>query len=130
MDDYRVEKRVGEGAHGIVFLGHHKPTGTRVALKKVILAKLDDGIPTQIIRELRSLCQLEHDNIVMLHDMFPSGMGIMLCFEFMASDLARVMQQQEQPLVPPHVKRYMMMLLSGVAYCHSQGIIHRVRFVA
>ena len=130
MEQYRIEKRIGKGAHGVVFLGMHVESGKEVALKKVLLARLDDGIPTQVIREIRSLCQLSHENVVKLHDVFPSGMGIMLCFEFMPSDLAHVLQAQEQPLSAPHVKRYMNMLLSGVDYCHSHGILHRVRATA
>ncbi|EGD76326.1 CMGC/CDK/CCRK protein kinase [Salpingoeca rosetta] len=125
MDNYRIERRVGEGAHGVVFLGVHLASGQRVALKKVTLARLDDGIPTQVIREIRALCQLTHKNVVTLHDVFPSGMGIMLCFEYMASDLARVLQGQNLPLSAPHVKRYMSMLLSGVDFCHSHAIVHR-----
>lgn len=45
MDQYKVVGRIGEGAHGLVLRGQHRVTGKEVALKKVLLKKLEDGIP-------------------------------------------------------------------------------------
>ncbi len=55
MDDYIVLGRIGEGAHGIVMKGRHKSSGQVVALKKVLLKRLEDGIPETALREIKAL---------------------------------------------------------------------------
>ena len=55
MEDYVVLGRIGEGAHGIVMKGRHKASGQVVALKKVLLKRLEDGIPETALREIKAL---------------------------------------------------------------------------
>ena len=57
--------------------------------------------------------------------MFPQGLGFVLVFEFMMSDLAEVIKDSENPLTVPDIKSYMLMLLKGVAHLHSHNIMHR-----
>nr|KAF6433061.1 cyclin dependent kinase 20 [Molossus molossus] len=54
MDQYCILGRIGEGAHGIVFKAKHVETGEIVALKKVALRRLEDGIPNQALREIKA----------------------------------------------------------------------------
>ena len=49
----------------------------------------------------------------------------MLVFEFMMSDLAEVLRNYDVPLTQAQIKSYMMMLLQGIKYCHSNSIMHR-----
>jgi cell cycle related kinase len=55
MDEYVVLGRVGEGAHGVVMKGRHKKSGSIVALKKILLKRLEDGIPETALREIKAL---------------------------------------------------------------------------
>ena len=55
MEDYVVIGRIGEGAHGVVMKGRHKLSGRIVALKKVLLKRLEDGIPATALREIKAL---------------------------------------------------------------------------
>ena len=96
-----------------------------VALKKVPLKRLEDGISEATIREIRALQQLDSIYIVKLYDVFPQGLGFVLVFEFMMSDLAEVIKDSENPLTIPDIKSYMLMLLKGVAHLHSHNIMHR-----
>lgn len=59
--------------------------------------------------------------------MFPHGIGFVLVFEYMLSDLSEVIRNSQRPLTESQVKGYMMMLLKGVAFCHENSIMHRVR---
>ena len=47
--------RIGEGAHGVVMKGRHKQSSKIVALKKVLLKRLEDGIPATALREIKAL---------------------------------------------------------------------------
>lgn len=127
-----------------------------MALKKVALRKLEDGIPNQALREIKALQEIEDNQhvslkpfgaefrsysgmapsspaplpsiqVVKLKDVFPHGTGFVLVFDFMLSDLSEVIRNSEHPLTPAQVKAYMMMLLKGVAFLHHNNIMHRVR---
>ncbi|XP_025137919.1 cyclin-dependent kinase 20 isoform X5 [Bubalus bubalis] len=127
MEQYCILGRIGEGAHGIVFKAKHVETGEIVALKKVALRRLEDGIPNQVLREIKALQEIEDSQyVVQLKAVFPHGAGFVLAFEFMLSDLAEVVRRTQRPLAQAQVKSYLQMLLKGVAFCHANNIVHRV----
>ncbi|XP_029057637.1 cyclin-dependent kinase 20 isoform X2 [Monodon monoceros] len=126
MEQYCILGRIGEGAHGIVFKAKHVETGEIVALKKVALRRLEDGIPSQALREIKALQEIEDSQyVVQLKAVFPHGAGFVLAFEFMLSDLAEVVRHAQRPLAQAQVKSYLQMLLKGVAFCHANNIVHR-----
>ncbi|KPP66074.1 hypothetical protein Z043_115460 [Scleropages formosus] len=126
MDQYSILGRIGEGAHGIVFKAKHIETGETVALKKVALRRLEDGIPNQALREIKALQEIEENQyVVTLKNVFPHGTGFVLVFEYMLSDLSEVIRNSQRPLTESQVKGYMLMLLKGVAFCHENCIMHR-----
>lgn len=125
MDNYSILGRIGEGAHGIVFKAKQIQSGEVVALKKVALRKLEDGMPNTALREIKALQQIEHPNVVKLYDVFPHGTGFVLVFEYMLSDLSEILRNSQNFLTQGEVKSYLLMLLKGVAYCHEKRIMHR-----
>ena len=50
MEQYKILGRIGEGAHGIVTKAKHIENGEIVALKKVPLRRVEDGIPNTALR--------------------------------------------------------------------------------
>uniref|UniRef100_A0A3Q3CA41 Cyclin-dependent kinase 20 n=1 Tax=Haplochromis burtoni TaxID=8153 RepID=A0A3Q3CA41_HAPBU len=126
MEQYNILGRTGEGAHGIVFKAKHIETGETVALKKVALRRLEDGIPNQALREIKALQEIkDNEHVVKLKDVFPHGTGFVLVFDFMLSDLSEVIRNSQRPLTPAQVKSYMMMLLKGMAFLHHNNVMHR-----
>lgn len=123
---YTILGNIGEGAHGIVFKAKHIESGEVVALKKVPLRKLEDGIPNTALREIKALQEIEENqNVVKLIDVFPYGTGFVLVFEYMLSDLSEVLRNSARPLTEAQIKSYMLMLLKGVVFCHENSIMHR-----
>lgn len=55
VSNYSVIGRIGEGAHGLVFKAQHLPTGRHVALKKILIKNMEDGIPVNVMREIKAL---------------------------------------------------------------------------
>ncbi|PSN37361.1 Cyclin-dependent kinase 20 [Blattella germanica] len=125
MEQYKVTGKIGEGAHGLVLRGQHLITGQEVALKRVLLKKLEEGIPNSVIREIKALQEIDCEYVVQLLDVFPQGLGFVLVFEFMPSGLWEMLRDADNPLTVPQVKTYMIMLLKGVSYLHEHSIMHR-----
>jgi len=82
MDKYHIIKKVGEGAHGTVFKARlvknqQEVTSNNsnnnnknknniqefVALKKIPLRKLEDGLPINIVREVLAYSMIHHENV-------------------------------------------------------------------
>lgn len=125
MDRYKMLERIGEGTFGEVHKAQNIETGQLVALKRVRLRNVEEGLPNTALREMRALQELDHPNVVRLLDFFPQASSLVLVFEFMQSDLGAVLRGARKPLAEAQVKTYMLMLLKGVEYCHENSIMHR-----
>ncbi|KAK9509072.1 hypothetical protein O3M35_006471 [Rhynocoris fuscipes] len=125
MDKYDVIGRIGEGAHGYVLHGRRKSDNKEVALKKVSVKKLNEGIPVAILREIKTMQALESMYVMELLDFFPKGAGFVLVTDYMPSGLWEVIHDEENPPSEALMKSYMTMLLKGVRHLHESGIMHR-----
>lgn len=63
MDRYVITGKIGEGAQGVVLKAYDTETENTVALKKLFLKNIENGISTSIIREIKILQQLKHVNV-------------------------------------------------------------------
>uniref|UniRef100_A0ACD6AF18 Uncharacterized protein n=1 Tax=Avena sativa TaxID=4498 RepID=A0ACD6AF18_AVESA len=122
----KIEK-VGQGTYSNVYMARERGGGRVVALKKV---RFDTAEPESVrfmAREMRILRRLDHPNIIRLDGIATSRMhrSIYLVFEFMYSDLSRLISRADVPLTLPQIKCYMQQLLAGLQHCHERGILHR-----
>ncbi|EZA55816.1 hypothetical protein DMN91_011664 [Ooceraea biroi] len=125
MERYVINGQIGEGAQGLVLKAHDTTGDQEVALKKILIKRTEDGLPTSIIREVRSLQQLKHPYVVELLDAFPNGLDFVMVFEYMPTGLWEILRDTDICLTLVQVKTYMKMLLEGIAYVHGKNIIHR-----
>lgn len=106
--------QVGQGTYSNVYKALDRETGEIVALKKV---KFNTSEPESIkfmAREIMILQRLDHPNVLKLIGLATSRMqySIYLVFDFMQTDLARVIARPEERLTEPQVKRFPLMLWS------------------
>ncbi|TYJ30260.1 hypothetical protein E1A91_A06G120900v1 [Gossypium mustelinum] len=126
-ESYDKLDKIGQGTYSNVYKARDKVTGKIVALKKV---RFDTSEPESVkfmAREIMILQKLDHPNVVKLEGLATSRMqySLYLVFDFMHSDLARIMSRPEERLTEPQIKCYMHQLLSGLQHCHERGILHR-----
>ena len=62
MNKYTISGKIGEGAHGIVLKAYDNSNAISrpVALKRILLKRIDEGLPISIVREVKSLQHLKH----------------------------------------------------------------------
>ncbi len=95
--DYEIKKIIGWGSYGKVAEAIHKPSGRKVAIKKM-LNLFEDVIDTKrLLREIQILKQLDNRNVVKLYDMLelqdPKNFkNIYLVLELTHSDLKKLLK--------------------------------------
>ncbi|EGR34131.1 ribosomal protein, putative [Ichthyophthirius multifiliis] len=126
LDKYEKLEKIGEGTYGVVYKAKDKQTNQLYALKKIRLESEDEGIPSTAIREISLLKELQHINVVKLHDVIHSNKKLILVFEFVAQDLKKFMVGfKETGLDAKVVKSLLYQLLKGIEICHKNKILHR-----
>ena len=68
MNRYTIAGKIGEGAHGLVLKAFDNTSVVPrpVALKRILLKRIDDSIPISVIREVKTLQRLKHPYVRML----------------------------------------------------------------
>ena len=125
MDRYVKGETLGEGTFGVVVKATDRVTGKQVALKKIRLQKLKEGVNVTALREIKLLKEVRSPHIVRLLDVFPHKRNLSLVFEFMESDLEAIIRSKGIFLTPADVKSYLRMTLEGVKVCHDNFVLHR-----
>lgn len=118
-------KQLGRGAYGVVHLCQDARDGTEVAVKHIKGAARHGK---SILREVRLLARLRHENLLHLID-FPAVSGpdfedVFFVLPYLASDLHKVIQSK-QDLSNKHVQVIITQILRALSYLHSSGVAHR-----
>merc|ERR1719453_2790101 len=121
-------RKVGSGAYGTVASFKDSETGESYAVKKVSNAFDDLVDAKRILREIKLLRQLKHDNIICILDMYPpAGVDfedIYIVTDLMETDLHRVIYSKQQ-LTDEHFQYFVYQTLRGLKYLHSANVVHR-----
>eukprot|EP00124_Ichthyophonus_hoferi_P004983 Ihof_evm2s631 gene=Ihof_evmTU2s631 len=98
-------QKIGEGTYGIVYKAKNRQTGDIVALKRMSFEDGEEGIPTTALREISSLKELHHPNIVRLLDVICEDKVLFLVFEHLEQDLKKYIDTcPPEGLSPQRVK--------------------------
>jgi serine/threonine-protein kinase len=122
---YEIQEELGHGGMGIVYKAKDEKLGRVVALK-MILARhyISDQILTRFQAEAEAVAQLQHPNIVQLHDHGQHDNLPYFTLEFMAG--GSLNERLKNGAVPPkEAAQLVEQLARGMQYAHQAGFIHR-----
>jgi len=127
---YQVEKELGKGAMGVVYMGKDPKINRTVAIKTLALAQEFEAdeladVKARFFREAETAGRLNHPNIVQIYD---AGEEHDLCYiamEFLKGhDLVR--HTKAQALMPVNeVVKIVADAADALDYAHQQGVVHR-----
>jgi serine/threonine protein kinase/tetratricopeptide (TPR) repeat protein len=125
LSRYRIEKKIGAGGMGVVFLAHDKQLERQVAIKVLPPGTLaDEAARKRFRQEALSLAKLNHPNIATIHDFDTADEIDFLVTEYIAGD-SLDKKLASGPLRSKEVVRLGLQLAQGLGAAHAQGIIHR-----
>jgi len=125
IPELEILELIGQGGMGAVYKARQKSLGRIVALKvlKPELAAVPE-FAERFAREAKSLAQLNHRNIVTVHDF---GQRDGLCYLVMeyieGANLRRVLEAGR--LSPEEALRLVPDLCDALQYAHNAGVVHR-----
>jgi serine/threonine-protein kinase len=126
LGPYRIERRIGRGGMGTVFVGVADVTGERVAVKVLSSAiGLDDGLHDRFAAEIDSLRMLHHPNIVRI-----LGYGDEQGYRFYSMELVEGQSLQEavesgRRFSWQEAARVAVQICRALKHAHDHGIVHR-----
>jgi serine/threonine-protein kinase len=121
-EKYVVDRRLGEGGMGTVYLARHSLTDRKVALKWV---PLDDEVTRErTLVEARSMGRLSHPNVVGVLDAGQHDDAVFLAMEYLSGQTLRA-YVGGRSLEPAEAIDLLMPALCGVAAAHQAGVLHR-----
>src|SRR5919199_5069778 len=130
---YHLEKRLGRGAMGQVYLARDQNLITRrVAVKTVrpdILSDedLQEGEAiARFEREARAAASIHHPNVVDVNDFGKSAEGVFfLVMEYVEGETLYHLLRREGTVNPQRAATIMRQVVAGVEAAHDEGILHR-----
>jgi serine/threonine-protein kinase len=127
---YQVEKELGKGAMGIVYLGRDPKISRVVAIKTMALAQefendeLDE-VKERFFREAETAGRLSHPNIVTIYDAGEEHDLAYIAMEFLkGGDLAKY-TKKDNLLDMKTVVSIVTRAAEGLAFAHAQNVVHR-----
>ncbi|MDO8286790.1 MAG: serine/threonine-protein kinase [Rhodoferax sp.] len=127
---YQVEKELGKGAMGVVYLGKDPKIGRVVAIKTMALSQEFAGdelvdARERFFREAETAGRLQHQNIVTIFDAGEEHDLAFIAMEFLkGKDLADHCKGG-QLLPVPVVISIVARVAEALAYAHKQNVVHR-----
>ncbi len=122
---YRVQRRLGFGGMGSVWLAEHTVMNRMVAVKVIrpeILAR--PQVAERFMREVRAAAKLHHPNIVAAFDAEKTGGTCLLAMEYVPGEtLAETVKAGPLGLV--EACRAVRDAARGLAHAHAAGLVHR-----
>ncbi|MGW1676918.1 serine/threonine-protein kinase [Saccharopolyspora sp. NPDC002376] len=127
---YRVQRRIGSGAMGVVWECVDERLHRTVAVKQLLLQPgLDPGEAEEArqraMREGRIAARLQHPNAISVYDVAEDEGQPVLVMEYLPSTSLAAMMSDHGPLPPREVARIGTQIASALGAAHAAGVVHR-----
>jgi hypothetical protein len=124
---YEVQRELGRGGMGVVYLAKNKLMARLEVLKVVNKSMLNrPGALERFLREIRSAAQLNHPNIVTAYNAMQLGELLVFAMEYVpGEDLAQIVKHHGGPLPVLNACYYTQQVVLGLQHAYEKEMVHR-----
>ena len=127
---YRIERVVGEGGMGVVYLAHDVHTDMQVVVKSIRAEFAHNPeFRARTLAEGRALARIDHPNVVRLNAVVVDASTLYLVMQFIDGEPLDALIERHvgahSPVPIALALSIFRMILRGVGAAHAEGLIHR-----
>jgi hypothetical protein len=122
---YEIQRRLGRGGMGSVYVAHDPVLGRMVAVK-VFGGDLDlPDARDRFAREARAAAAFSHPNIVTVYDFGEYDSQPFIVMEYVAGETLAGLIRRKAPVTLGDKVRWLEELCAGAGYAHQMQLVHR-----
>jgi tRNA A-37 threonylcarbamoyl transferase component Bud32 len=126
---YQLQRELGRGAMGVVFLGYDPKIARQVAIKTLQCEQLDQkellDLKGRFFSEAEAVGRLRHPNIVTIYDAGEDRNLAYIAMDYVAGNSLAAYTNKENLLDVDMVYWIVAQVADALDYAHEQGIVHR-----
>ena len=123
---YSLERELGRGGMGVVYLAREVRLDRPVAIKLLPPSKASDPrLRERFLREARTAAKLSHPNVIPIHAVEEIGEFVFFAMAYIEGETLTERVRRRGPLAPSDGSRLLRDVAWALAYAHTQGVIHR-----
>jgi protein kinase-like protein len=122
---YTIERELGRGGMGAVYLAADEKLAERVALKIINASMGDAGAVDRFRREVSAARKVTHPNVIRIHDLIEDGPMVLLSMEYVDGMTLAAYLGRVGALRVDEARHLLGQICDGVAAAHAAGVVHR-----
>jgi serine/threonine protein kinase len=123
---YRLERILGKGGMGAVFLAHDLTLEREVAIKVLPPdISMDEQIVKRFQQEAKTAAKLDHTNIIPIYRVESEGGLNYFVMKYIAGTSLEDVLDQKQPLAIDYIQRVLWEAACALGHAHQRGVVHR-----
>jgi serine/threonine-protein kinase len=124
--EYSLERELGRGGMGVVYLAREVQLDRDVAIKVLPAQLAMNGTARErFMREARTAAGLSHPNIVPIHRVGQAGDFVFFVMSYVDGETLGERLRSRGPLPPVEATRILREVAWALAFAHGRGIVHR-----
>ena len=123
---YRIERLLGKGGMGAVYLAHDLTLEREVAIKVLPPdISMDEHIVKRFQQEAKTAAKLDHTNIIPIYRVESEGGLNYFVMKYIAGTSLEDVLDQKQPLTIDYIQRVLWEAACALGHAHQRGVVHR-----
>jgi predicted Ser/Thr protein kinase len=122
---YDIERELGRGTMGIVYLAWERKLERLVALKLLPPERADGRRRERFLREARIAARLKHPNIVPIHAVEEVGGFVYFTMDYVDGETLFDRVLRDGPLPAGEASRILFQVADAMGHAHAKGVVHR-----
>ena len=123
--EYSLQRELGRGGMGIVYLARDVQLDRDVAIKVLPSHLASSTARERFLREARTAAGLSHPHIVPIHRVGEAGGFVFFVMSYVEGETLGERLRAHGPLPPSEAARVLREVAWALAYAHGRGIVHR-----